>query len=120
LGPPNNLTGSSSNTSSITLYWLPIKRELRKGIIQGHEAKICDDNGVLLDEKTVYGSSLSAYFDGLNVYANYSVQVRAFTRKGFGPWSPLVRVSTGAPCKSLECDAESNDITIICEIFIVF
>ena len=74
---------------------------------------------MLLDETTVYGSSLSAYFDGLNVYSNYTVQVRAFTRKGFGPWSPLVRVSTGAPRKSLECHAESNVIAIICEIFIV-
>lgn len=76
-----------------------MKKELRKGIIQGHEAKIFNDNGVLLDGTTVYGSSLSAYFDGLNVYSNYTVQVRAFTRKGFGPWGPLVRVSTGAPSK---------------------
>ena len=76
-----------------------MKKELRKGIIQGHEAKIFNDNGVLLDGTTVYGSSLSAYFDGLNVYSNYTVQVRAFTRKGFGPWSPLVRVSTGLPSK---------------------
>lgn len=76
-----------------------MKKELRKGIIQGHEAKIFNDNGVLLDGTTVYGSSLSAYFDRLNVYSNYTVQVRAFTRKGFGPWSPLVRVSSGAPSK---------------------
>ena len=81
--------------------------DLRKGIIQGHEAKIYDDNAVLLDETTVYGSNLSVYFDGLNVYSNYSVQVRAFTRKGFGPWGPLVRVSTGAPCKSLERSTKS-------------
>ena len=99
MGPPNNLTGSSSS-SSITLYWLPVKKELRKGAIQGHEANIYDDNGAPLDETTVYGSSLSTYFDGLNVYSNYSVQVRAFTRKGFGPWSSLFPVSTGAPRKS--------------------
>lgn len=83
-----------------------MKKELRKGIIQGHEAKIFNDNGVLLDGTTVYGSGLSAYFDGLNVYSNYTVQVRAFTRKGFGPWSPLVRVTTGAPGKALECDTK--------------
>ena len=79
-----------------------MKEELRKGIIQGHEAKLYDDNGAPLDETTVYGSSLSTYFDGLNVYSNYSVQVRAFTRKGFSPWSPPFPVSTGAPRKSRE------------------
>ena len=84
-----------------------MRKELRKGVIQGHEVKIYDDNGAPLDETTVYGSSLSTYFDGLNVYSNYSVQVRAFTRKGFGPWSTLFPVSTGAPCKSLECHEES-------------
>lgn len=85
-----------------------MSKELRKGIIQGHQVKIYDDNGVLLNEKTVHGSSLYAYFGGLDVYSNYSVQARAFTRKGFGQWSPLVKVPTGAPCKSLECDAESR------------
>lgn len=97
-----------------------MKKDLRKGIIQGHEAKIYDDNGTPLNETTVYGSSLSVYFDGLNVYSNYSVQVRAFTLKGFGPWSPLFRVSTGAPCKLLENHAKRNDVIIICEMFICF
>lgn len=113
-GPPNNLTGSATSTTSVALSWLPVTKELRKGNIRGFQVKIDDDNGMTLNVTTVQDSSLSASFGELSVYSNYSLQARAFTRKGFGPWSASVKVSTGAPGKM----RSDMNITIIFEIVI--
>ena len=64
--------------------------------------KIYDSIGAFLNHSTVLGSRLFAHFSGLSLYSNYSLKVRAFTRKGFGPWSSLANVSTGVPGKQFD------------------
>ena len=98
-GPPSNVTGSPTGTNSIKLSWLPVSKELQKGIIRGYQVKIYDDEGEYLRNSTILSRNLSASFTGLYQYSNYSLKVRAFTRKGFGPWSSLINVSIGDPGK---------------------
>ena len=98
-GPPNNVTGSPTGTNSIKLSWLPVSKELQKGIIRGYQVKIYDEEGEYLRNSTILSRNLSASFAGLYQYSNYSLKVRAFTRKGFGPWSSLINVSIDDPGK---------------------
>ena len=98
-GPPNNVTGSPTGTNSIKLSWLPVSKELQKGIIRGYQVKIYDEEGEYLRNSTILSRNLSASFAGLYQYSNYSLKVRAFTRKGFGPWSSLITVSIDDPGK---------------------
>ena len=76
--------------------------------------KIYDANGAYLNDSTVLGSSLFAHFSGLSLYSNYSLKVRAFTRKGFGPCSSLVNVSTGVPGKQFDTDFSSCLLDFFC------
>lgn len=39
---------------------------------------------------SVFGSEVVT-LGGLEVWTNYSMKVCAFTEKGIGPWSPIVR-----------------------------
>ena len=98
-GPPSNVTGSPTGTNSIKLSWLPVSKELQKGIIRGYQVKIYDQEGEYLRNSTILSRNLSASFAGLYQYSNYSLKVRAFTRKGFGPWSSLINVSIDDPGK---------------------
>ena len=95
-GPPNNVTGSPASTTSINLSWIPVTKELQNGIIQGYQVYIYDASGYI-SNTTVLVPSLTTVFGGLVVMSNYSLKVRAFTRKGYGPWSPLINTSTGSP-----------------------
>ena len=45
---------------------------------------------------TVYAPTRTAVFEGLLIFSNYSLKVRAFTRKGPGPWSSLINTTTSA------------------------
>ena len=49
----------------------------------------------------VSGSDLSVYFVGLQEYVNYSIQVRAYTSEGPGPYSaPVYRKVHRGKCVS--------------------
>ena len=45
---------------------------------------------------TVQAPTRTAVFEGLVIFSNYSLKVRAFTRKGPGPWSSLINTTTSA------------------------
>ena len=94
-GPPINVTGTSFSTTSINLDWLPVSEELRNGIIRKYEAYIYGANGYN-EQMTVQAPTRTAVFQGLVIFSNYSLKVRAFTRKGPGPWSSLINTTTSA------------------------
>ena len=45
---------------------------------------------------TVQAPTRTAVFEGLVIFSNYSLKVRAFTRKGPGPWSSWINTTTSA------------------------
>ena len=89
------MTGTSFSTTSINLDWLPVSEELRNGIIRKYEAFIYGAYGYN-EQMTVQGPTRTAVFEGLVIFSNYSLKVRAFTRKGPGPWSSLINTTTSA------------------------
>ena len=94
-GPPINVTGTSFSTTSINLDWLPVSEELRNGVIRKYEAFIYGAYGYN-EQMTVQAPTRTAVFQGLVIFSNYSLKVRAFTRKGPGPWSSLINTTTSA------------------------
>ena len=94
-GPPINLAGTSFSTTSINLDWLPVSEELRNGVIRKYEAFIYGAYGYN-EQMTVQAPTRTAVFEGLVIFSNYSLKVRAFTRKGPGPWSSLINTTTSA------------------------
>ena len=89
------MTGTSFSTTSINLDWLPVSEELRNGIIRKYEAYIYGAYGYN-EQMTVQAPTRTAVFEGLVIFSNYSLKVRAFTRKGPGPWSSLINTTTSA------------------------
>ena len=94
-GPPINVTGTSFSTTSINLDWLPVSQELRNGVIRKYEAFIYGAYGYN-EQMTVQAPTRTAVFEGLVIFSNYSLKVRAFTKKGPGPWSSLIITTTSA------------------------
>jgi hypothetical protein len=66
------------------------------GIIRGYQVALFEMNGaskanVILNEGN---SNLRTVISGLSIWTNYTLQVRAFTSIGPGPWCPLQIVTT--------------------------
>lgn len=94
-GPPNKITVDSVTSTTIALSWLPVAKGLQNGIIRGYQLYLYRASEYAT-YTTLLVPSRSAVFGGLTILSNYSIQIRAFTRKGYGVWSGLVNTSTGA------------------------
>lgn len=51
---------------------------------------------MMILQRELAGDKYSIIIDGLEKQSNYSVKIRAYTRKGHGPFSVLVSVSTNS------------------------
>lgn len=87
---PVNLLSFPANTTALTVSWLPVIEEDRNGIILGYHVSLSNSTGEFMKNISVFGSEVVT-LGGLEVWTNYSLQVCAFTVKGIGPWSPIVR-----------------------------
>jgi len=87
---PVNLLSRPFNETALTIAWLPVIEEDRNGIILGYRVALSNSTGELMRNISVLGSEFVT-IGGLEVWTNYSMQVCAFTVKGNGPWSPIVR-----------------------------
>lgn len=85
-----------ANTTALTVNWLPVLEEDRKGFILGYwVAALSNSTGECMRNVSVLGSEvLTITLGGLEIWTNYSVQIRAFNVKGNGPWSGIVRGNT--------------------------
>ena len=89
-GAPVNLLSLPADITALAVSWLPVIEEDRNGIILGYRVALSNSIGEFMRNISVFGSEVVT-IGGLEVWTNYSMQVCAFTVKGNGPWSPLVR-----------------------------
>lgn len=81
-----------ANTTALTVNWLPVIEEDRKGIILGYRVALSNITGELVRNNSIYASTtLSITLGGLEIWTNYTVQICAYTVKGNGPWSAPLR-----------------------------
>ena len=89
-GPPQNVTGQNTSSTSILVSWEAVQAELQNGIITGYnityESQTENDNGVLLAGPNDRQANLT----GLKEFVKYNISVVAFTVKGDGPPSVIV------------------------------
>ena len=85
---------------SISVSWMKLYCEDRLGFTTMYEVRysIVGDN-VNLTLNTTYGNETSLIVDGLEEFTNYTIEVRAYTAVGPGPYSAPVIVQTLEDCK---------------------
>lgn len=89
---PVNLSSLPANTTALTVSWLPVIEEDRNGIILGYRVALSNSTGEFMRNISVPGSEvMTIILGGLEIWTNYSMQIFAFTVKGNGPWSRIVR-----------------------------
>lgn len=99
---PVNLTSLPANTTALTVSWLPVIEEDRNGIILGHWVSLSNITGEFIRNISFLGSEvLTVILGRLEVWTNYSMQVCAFTVKGNGPWSGIIRGITDEEGKKI-------------------
>lgn len=85
-GSPLNFTATGVSSTSIRLEWEEPSRELRNGEITLYEIMFhkMDDT---IDVQDVNTSDTDMTIDGLEMNTDYVFQIKAYTRRGPGPWS---------------------------------
>ena len=88
--PPHNVKAVSETFSSIKVSWEPVPEEDQDGIIIQYQVEIEKwENG------NVNTSNRTIQVTGLEMFVEYRVRVRAFTRIGPGPFSdPRIHITT--------------------------
>ena len=89
---------------SINVSWMKLFCQDRLGYTTMYEVRysIFGDS-VNLTLNTTYGNETSLQIDGLEEFTNYTIEVRAYTSVGPGPYSDPVNVQTLEDCKYIYC-----------------
>ena len=86
---PKNVTAVSNTFSSIHVSWDPVPLEQRHGIITEYEVILYGLSGLTSTE------NLTVEIPDLEMFVEYRMSVRAYTRKGPSPYSyPQVKRMT--------------------------
>jgi len=96
--PPRNLRAVGTDITVVTVYWKPVWNETVNGICLGYQLEVFDITGHRIKNYTTNSSNLSLEVTGLEIWANYTFRVAAFTVKGLGKWSSMVQGSTNEEC----------------------
>ncbi|XP_031558188.1 protein sidekick-2-like, partial [Actinia tenebrosa] len=93
---PAKVSSVNPTLTTLTIQWETMPVRLENGIIRGYEVVLFEMNGTTKANAVLNegNNKLSTVISGLDVWTNYTVQVKAFTSVGPGPWSPRVRVTT--------------------------
>ena len=98
-GPPQNVQGQNSSSTSILVIWEEVPAEQQNGIITGYtityKSQTENDNGNV----EVNGSVRQIELTNLKEYVNYNITVLASTVKGDGPASDPIVVRTDQDSK---------------------
>ena len=95
-GPPLNVTLSSPTSTSINVKWDHPDPLLRNGIITKHQLNYTEASQPLNWTIMELNESTSYSIEGLKIFTQYYVSVRASTQiTGFGPFSGTKIVRTG-------------------------
>ncbi|XP_046715624.1 protein tyrosine phosphatase receptor type Fa isoform X16 [Silurus meridionalis] len=93
-GYPQNLSVVGLSSTSTTLAWAPPPLVQRNGKIVHYDVVYRDINSVKNQTNSTTETRMS--ISGLNPDTTYDIRVRAFTRKGPGPFSPSIQSRTMA------------------------
>ena len=87
--PPTNVSVVDFTSTSITITWDEVPAIDRNGIITEYEVEYNQSTFDINTTQTVRvnSSSRMVQLTALHEYVNYSIQVRAYTEVGFGPYS---------------------------------
>ena len=98
-GPPQNVRGQNSSSTSILVMWDDVQADLQNGIITGYtityKSQTENDN----DNVQVDGSVRQTVLRNLKEYVNYNITVFASTARGNGPPSNPIVVITDEDSK---------------------
>ena len=115
--PPDSIQARGTNTTVITVRWLPVPSEQTNGIILGYQLSLFNESGNFMKNVSI-NNVVELYFeiDGLEVWTNYSTEMRAYTAKGYGPWSKLLLTATDEQGKELssKLGMENRIVMIVC------
>ena len=91
---------------SISVSWMMLECQDRHGNITTYEVRNTSSDfgdSVDLTLNTTNGDETSLLVDGLEEFTNYTIQVRAYTAVGPGPYSAPMDVQTLPDCKHIVC-----------------
>ena len=96
--PPANVVAMVNSSTSIHVSWNEVPPIDQNGVIMAYEityTPLENFTGVIgINSTNVSGSNLSVSLVGLQEYVNYSIQVRAYTSEGLGPYStPVIQLT---------------------------
>ena len=98
-GPPQNVQGQNSSSTSILVKWNEVPSADQNGIITGYtityKSQTENDNGNV----QVHGSVRQTELNNLKKYVSYNITVFASTVKGDGPASDPIVVRTDQDSK---------------------
>lgn len=103
-GPPLNVILSSPTSTSINVNWDLPDPLLRNGIITKHQINYTEASQPLSWTVVELNESTSYLIEGLKIFTQYYVTVRAGTQiTGFGPFSnaTMIRTLNDSKCESL-------------------
>ena len=105
--PPASVITMSNTSTSINVMWSEVPPIDQNGVIIAYEityTPLKNFIGVIgTNSKNMPVSDLSVGLVGLQEYVNYSIQVRAYTSEGPGPYSNPVIQLTLEDSKSMDC-----------------
>lgn len=91
---PGQVLARALSPTSISVGWNQLQEIERNGIITNYEVKYSNSDGLTTLQATGTGTVLSIGLMDLAIAENYSIQVRAYTSVGPGPYSDTITVMT--------------------------
>ena len=91
------MVSTDPDQRSINVSWMMLDCQDRRGIITMYEVHYTSsdfDDNIDLTLSTTYGDETSLIVDGLEEFTNYTIEVRAYTAVGPGPYSAPMDVQT--------------------------
>ena len=88
------MVSATPDQRSINVSWMMLECQDRRGNITVYEVRYIRSDGVSQTENTTSGDDTSLLVDGLEEFTNYTIEVRAYTAVGPGPYSSPIRVMT--------------------------
>ena len=105
---------------SINVSWMMLECQDRRGNITMYEVRysVIGDS-VNLTLNTTNGDETSLLVDGLEEFTNYTIEVRAYTAVGPGPYSASMEVQTLEDCKHNYCVCLVFGYVYVCAVCVL-
>lgn len=94
--PPQRVQSYNTSSTSVNVTWNQVPFGFVHGLLRGYRVfySTTQHHQATVKHAVVPAGQRYVHLTGLNKFTNYTIQVAAFTRKGYGELSPGVTVST--------------------------